>query len=69
MLRLIVRRYDVAGAVNVGAPVDNNYKTFDVDLPEIEAYLTEHKRFPNCLFVSELMGVEILEADAKEEGK
>lgn len=40
MLRIIIRIDDAGMAVNVGGAVHTAYKTFDVDLPEVEKFLT-----------------------------
>lgn len=67
MLRIIVRRRDVAAAVNVDGPVDVTYRTFDVDLPEIERCLTDNGGYADAAYVTtEVIGVEVLKA---REGK
>lgn len=38
-LRIIVRTDNMNHAAHVGAPVVTTYRTFDVDLPEVEEYL------------------------------
>lgn len=43
MIRIIVQTDDAGMAANVGGHVHTTYKTFDVDLPEIEAFLREPK--------------------------
>jgi hypothetical protein len=54
MLRIVVRESNCGAACNVGGPVDVTWKTFDVDLPELEAYLSEAVRFQT----REVVGVE-----------
>lgn len=59
MLRLIVRESDVGDAANVGGPVLVRYKTFDVQLPQIEELL---RLSPGQGWARyELIGAEILE--------
>lgn len=41
MIRVICHENDFADVVNVGGQNIEYYKTFDVDLPEIEAWLQE----------------------------
>lgn len=41
MLRVIVRTDGAGMAANVGGSVLTDFRTFDVDLPEIEALLRE----------------------------
>jgi len=43
MIRLIVTRSDIGAAVNIGGPVFQEHKTFDVSLPEVEAWLREEQ--------------------------
>lgn len=39
MLRIIICQTDCAAAANVGGPVEIEYRTFDIEAPEVEAYL------------------------------
>jgi hypothetical protein len=58
VLRIIIRTEDRGAAANVnGATCDTYYTTFDVDLPEVEAYLLEHKS--NGYVNRHLMGVQL----------
>ena len=41
MIREVVQTSDAVMAANVGGPVQNRLRTFDVDLPELEAFLRE----------------------------
>ena len=43
MIRILVRVDDAGMAANVGGSVETKYKTFDVDLPELEKYLREDR--------------------------
>jgi hypothetical protein len=55
MLRIIVRIDDAGMAANVGGSVLTSFKTFDVDLPEIEKML-EVGKYGHA----QVVGVEIL---------
>lgn len=56
MLRLIVQIVDIGDAANVGGPVQTRYRTFDVDLPEVEAELrTDYKWATRSLVGAELL--------------
>lgn len=56
MLRLIVQIVDTGDACNVGGPVQTRYRTFDVDLPEVEAELrTDYKWATRSLVGAEIM--------------
>lgn len=57
MIRIIVRIDDAGMAANVGGSVQTRYKTFDVDLPELEAFLRLPK--PNTYTEYEVIGVEL----------
>jgi hypothetical protein len=46
MLRIIVQTSDCSMAANIGGHVENTVRTFDVDVPELESYLREHKDAP-----------------------
>lgn len=65
MLRLIVRTDDAGMAVNVGGSVLVQYRTFDVDLPEVEAFLG---RVGN-LAHRQVVGVELVPAASRKEGQ
>lgn len=41
MIRFIVQTDDASMAANVGGNVHTSHRTFDVDLPELEAFLRE----------------------------
>ena len=60
MLRLIVRTQDRIGAVHVGGGTDTSFKTFDVEAPEVEAFLTEN--FGGGPVDREVVGVEVIPA-------
>jgi hypothetical protein len=57
VIRIIVRSSDCGAAANVGGPVYTDYRTFDVDIPELEEFLREQRTY----LVREVVGVEVLE--------
>ena len=61
MLRVIVRTDNAGMAANVGGSVEVIYKTFDVDLPELEKYLGESQ---GTYGHRQVVGVELLIRDA-----
>lgn len=61
MLRIICRSVDEGGAVNVGSPVDVTYKTFDCNLPDVEAYIMEHAGEQQWYLHRSVIGVEVVE--------
>lgn len=58
MIRVIVRIDDASMAANVGGSVYATVKTFDIDAPELEQFLSEgeNKTLVNC----QVIGVEVL---------
>lgn len=59
MLRLIVQIVDIGDACNIGGPIQTRYRTFDVDLPEVEAELrTDDYKWAT----RSLVGAELLQA-------
>jgi len=61
MLRIVVENCDAAMAANVGGTVHKTIKTFDVDLPELEAHLIKHNEYQYDH--SQVVGVEILKSE------
>jgi hypothetical protein len=55
-------------AANVGGPVITSYKTFDVDLPDVEALLNAGGSTGNSFSYNVLVGAEIVAA-LKSEGR
>lgn len=43
MIRIVVQTCDCGMAVNIGGSVESSVKTFDVNLPELEAHLREYE--------------------------
>lgn len=62
MIRLIVREDNCGMAANVGGDIHTTYKTFDVQLPELEAYLREKATWAE----RRLVGAELLETDTDD---
>jgi hypothetical protein len=62
-LRIIVRQSDEGAARNVGGPVQTSYKTFDVELPALEAFLSADGQ-PDYI-CREVIGVEVLKGDGR----
>ncbi|MGY3588061.1 hypothetical protein [Bradyrhizobium sp. USDA 4350] len=63
-LRIIVRTDNAVQAAHVGGAVDTRYRTFDVDLPEIEAFLRDGGISENSFLIRQVVGVEIVREDA-----
>ena len=62
MVRIIVQDNDFGEAANVGGPTHQSFKTFDVELPEVEAYLNEKLTWVH----RSVIGIELLQAERKE---
>lgn len=54
-IRLIVRQSDCGAAANVGGAVHETYKTFEIEAPELEAYLLDK---PDSWTTRTLIGAE-----------
>jgi len=73
VIRFIIKTADVGEAIYAGGNVITRTKSFDVDCPELEAHLREHRKAEqeakgNPLYWSrELVGYELL--DLKHGGK
>ncbi len=61
MIRIIVRQLDESAACNVGGPVSQSLKTFDVELLEVETFLDEVPQWIR----REVIGVELLIPEVK----
>ena len=68
MLRIICCDVNCGAAANVGGPVHTAFKTFDVDAPEVEAFLLEFVGKGGYTERS-VTGVEILPPDTTGEGE
>ncbi len=62
MIRIICANNDFADAANVGGPATVTHKTFDVELPEVEAWLREHVKYHSRSF----QGIELIPPQKKE---
>lgn len=61
MIRVIVRTTDVSEVIHAGGYVHVTNKTFDVDLPELEAFLRRDEGVKSSYATSEVIGIELLE--------
>ena len=61
MLRLIFATTDAGRAANCGGPVIVEHKTFDVDLPDVEQWLSEPKTQQWSYIDRCFVGLEVLE--------
>ena len=57
MIRILCRVAYRGAAAHVGGPVDLEYKTFDVELPEVEKWLTTNI---DSYSTKEAFGIEIV---------
>jgi len=62
MIRIIVRTDEASMAANVGGAVESTWKTFDVVLPELEAFLQKPKAEKWPYSHRQVSGVEVLDA-------
>jgi hypothetical protein len=70
-LRIIVRTDDAGMASNVGGSVLSEFKTFDIDAPELEAFLREYtgrSKTGTCFWHRQVIGVDVLPAPETENG-
>lgn len=58
MIRLIIRTDDATTAAHVSGPVHVTYRTFDVDLPEVERFLAQYAN--QGLIERHLVGAELI---------
>lgn len=59
MIRLIIRTQSAGMAANVaGAKAEIDFKTFDVEIPEVESYLREAEKWDYTN--RQIIGVELL---------
>ena len=68
MIRILAKDDDATMAANIGGSVLSTYRTFDVDLPEVEAWLIS--RQGNAYAQAQIIGWELLAATrVAEKGK
>jgi hypothetical protein len=60
MIRIIIRTDDASMAAHVGGAVLTQYKTIDVDLPEVEALLSSGGSSEDSFRHVQAVGIEIL---------
>ena len=61
MIRVIVETCDAGMAANVGGSAETTFRTFDVDLPALEAFLREPEGPPKWSYSHrQVKGVEVL---------
>lgn len=65
MIRLICTEVDAGAAANVGGPVNVYHKTFDAELPELEAWLREPKKMSWSYTDRMFTGIELLPPEPK----
>ncbi len=69
MIRIIVETCDAGIAANVGGSVETTFRTFDVILPELEAFLRQPEGPPKWSYSHRrVKGVEVLPATPKTGG-
>lgn len=59
-IRIIVTTTDAGAAANVGGPVHVTHKTFDVEAPEVEAFVAEKMR---PFQYRSIVGVEVIQQE------
>jgi hypothetical protein len=61
MIRVIVATADACMAANVGGPVHVDYRSFEIDAPELEAFLAEQEQWKkDGLCQRSIVGVEAM---------
>jgi hypothetical protein len=61
MIRIIVATTDACRAAHVGGPVEVTYRTFDVVIPELEAFMAERDGWKKeGLLDRTVVGVELI---------
>jgi hypothetical protein len=63
MIRLIVQTAEAAMAANVGGPVQVSYRTFLIELADLEAYLREPSKMNWTFTERRLVGAELVEQE------
>lgn len=60
MIRIIVRTDDAGMACNVGGAVETTFRTFELDIPALEAFLREPKAKDWQYTQRQAVGIELL---------
>jgi len=63
MIRLIIKITNDGAAINLGADVEESYKTFDWELPELEAFLLDAQDME--YETRKIIGAEIIPKEKK----
>lgn len=66
MLRIIVRTDDAGMAANCGGAVETTFRTFEIDCPELEAFLREPAEKRWTYAQRQAIGIELPPADQKQ---
>lgn len=66
MIRIVCVEVDAGAAACVGGPVHTRYRTFDVDVPALEAWLREPKQQKWTYVERNTHGIELLDAEQPE---
>lgn len=66
MIRVIVREQDRTGAVHAGGDADTSFRTFVIEAPELEAWLSGPK--PEGYITRQVMGVEVVPSEECQHG-
>lgn len=66
MLRIIVRTDNAGMAANCGGAVETTYRTFEMDAPELEAFLREPKSKNWTYAQRQVVGVELPDANTDQ---
>lgn len=61
MIRIVVQVTDAGMAAHIGGPVQTWCKTFDVEVPELEAFLAKDPN--NTYREKSVVGIEVLDAE------
>ncbi len=64
MIRLIIRETDIVDAVHADANSHTSYRTFDVELLEVESWLAY--RGPGGYITREVVGVELRDKEPEK---
>lgn len=57
MIRVLCRQIDGSNMANVGGPLEESYRTFDIDFPQLEDWL---RKSGESFLTRSVIGVEVL---------
>lgn len=66
MLRIVVQTDDASMAANVGGKVETKFRTFDIDAPELEAFLREPEGKKWQFTQRQAVGIEVIDRPADD---